>query len=81
VARAAADGTLPLKADGSVDESQLPDSDRIGELENLEHGNKGTLDATLTPGTYVLFCNISEKSGGVTDHHYADGMHTTFTVK
>ena len=76
-----ADGTLPLKADGSVDESQVPDADRVGELEDLERGDKATLDATLTPGTYVLFCNITETSGGVTDHHYADGMHTTFAVK
>jgi len=76
-----ADGNLPLRADGSVDESQIPDADRIGELEDLERGDRATLDTTLTPGTYVLFCNITETSGGVTDHHYADGMHATFTVK
>jgi len=80
VARSA-DGTLPLDASGAVDETQIPATDKLGELEDLERGDKARLDTTLTPGTYVLFCNITEKSGGVTDHHYADGMHTTFTVK
>ncbi len=81
VAKAAADGTLPLAADGTPDESLIPETDFVGELEDMERGDKATLDATLTPGTYVLFCNITEESGGVTDHHYVDGMHTTFTVK
>jgi len=80
VARSAT-GTLPVDADGAVDESQIPESDLVGELEGMGRGDKATLDATLTPGTYVLFCNITETSGGVTDHHYADGMHTTFAVK
>ncbi|MFN8027557.1 MAG: iron uptake transporter permease EfeU [Acidimicrobiia bacterium] len=81
VAKAGADGTLPVGADGTVDEAQIPESDFLGELEDMERGDKATLDVTMTPGTYVLFCNITEESGGVTDHHYVDGMHTTFTVK
>ena len=75
------DGTLPLGSDGAVDEAKIPEAGKLGELEDLEKGDKATLDTTLTPGTYVLFCNITTKSGGVTDSHYADGMHTTFTVK
>lgn len=81
VAKAGADGTLPLGADGTVDETQIPETDFLGELEDMGRGDKATLDLTMAPGNYVLFCNITEESGGVVDHHYADGMHTTFTVK
>jgi len=76
-----ADGNLPVDASGAVDEAQIPTTDKLGELEDLERGDKATLDTTLTPGTYVLFCNIVETNDGVTDSHYADGMHTTFTVR
>jgi high-affinity iron transporter len=81
VARAGTGGTLPLDADGAVDESQIADTDRIGELEDMERGDTAKLDTALTPGAYVLFCNIVDKSGGVTDSHYHDGMYTSFTVK
>jgi hypothetical protein len=30
----------------------------------------------MTPGTYVLFCNIADQTGV----HVAEGMYTTFTV-
>ena len=76
------DDTLPVGADGTVDESQLPEGALLGELEDMEPGDTATLDLEdLTPGSYVLFCNISETHGGVTEHHYAEGMYTPFTVK
>jgi high-affinity iron transporter len=76
------DGTLPLAADGTVDEDRIAEVDRLGELEDLGRGDKAVFAAgTLTPGTYVLFCNVVHTSGGVTERHYAEGMHTTFTVK
>jgi high-affinity iron transporter len=74
--------TLPVDADGAVDESQLPEGALLGELEDMESGDTATLDLKgLTPGSYVLFCNITETSGGVTEHHYKEGMSTPFTVK
>ncbi len=76
------DGTLPVDADGMVDESQLPEGALLGELEDMGRGDKATLDLKgLTPGSYVLFCNIKQTHDGVTEIHYKEGMSTPFTVK
>jgi high-affinity iron transporter len=76
------DGTLPVDADGMVDESQLPEGALLGELEDMGRGDKATLDLKgLTPGSYVLFCNIKQTHDGVTEVHYKEGMSTPFTVK
>lgn len=82
---ALADGTstdLPTKADGSVDESAIPEANLPGEIPefNAHKTKKKSID--LAPGTYVLFCNIvDDEAGGTTLSHYAEGMHTTFVVK
>ena len=39
----------------------------------FEKGDKATLDTTLTPGTYVLFCNMAG--------HFMAGMRTTLVVR
>jgi uncharacterized cupredoxin-like copper-binding protein len=79
VVRTTAGATLPTKADGSVDEEQIPESDKLGEVENLKPKKSGTLTTKLTPGDYVIFCNLTTKdSSGTTYVHYAQGMHQTF---
>lgn len=58
IVRAADVTSLPTKADGSVDESALPDSAKVGEIEHVAAQTKKTESFELTPGHYVAFCNI-----------------------
>ena len=44
----------------------------LGEVSELDPGQTGSLTVDLTPGTYVLFCNIPG--------HFIDGMWTLITV-
>jgi uncharacterized cupredoxin-like copper-binding protein len=67
-------GSLPTTADGEVDEAKLEASgEDAGEIADVEPQDtkEGTLN--LTPGRYVMFCNIPG--------HYAAGMYGTLTVK
>lgn len=74
--------SLPLAADGSVDEDEIPAADVIGEVEEVEPKKTKRFTAKgLTPGTYTLFCNVVTTEGDTTLAHFAEGMHTTFTVR
>ncbi|MEX2100617.1 MAG: cupredoxin domain-containing protein [Acidimicrobiia bacterium] len=74
--------SLPVSADGSVDEEGVSESATIGEVEDVAPKKSKVFKAkALTPGTYTLFCNIVETTGGTLLVHYARGMHTTFTVR
>lgn len=62
---------LPYSENGSkVDEDA---AGHLGEVAELEPGQKGGLTLTLKPGKYILYCNIPG--------HYALGMWTLLTVK
>ena len=59
----------PIKTDGPG----RPNEDAsIGMIEDMKPGTSGRMTLQLKPGTYELFCNVTE--------HYAAGQHTTFTV-
>lgn len=58
------------KADEKVNEDA---AGHLGEVAELEPGDKGALTLTLKPGSYILYCNIPG--------HYALGMWTLLTVK
>lgn len=74
--------TLPIAEDGSVDEAELPEDALLGEAEDVDPKKSATLEVDdITPGTYTLFCNLVEVSGDTSLSHYAQGMHTTFTVR
>jgi uncharacterized cupredoxin-like copper-binding protein len=63
-------GPLPYDAKNSdVDENA---AGSLGEVEERDPGNGGTLTLDLKPGKYVLFCNIPG--------HYMDGMWSVLTV-
>jgi uncharacterized cupredoxin-like copper-binding protein len=64
---------LPLTAAGIVDD-QVPhtDFDHLAEAEGIEMGQQKSMTVTLSPGTYVLYCNM--------DGHYLGGMSATFRV-
>lgn len=73
---------LPTDADGAVDEAQIPEEDFIGEIEEFPNGEQRTATFDLEPGTYVLFCNITEtEDDGEVESHFVEGMATTLTVE
>ena len=73
VARVGGNASLPLRGDGlTVDEERI----QAATLVTLEPGAPGLrreVDLHLTPGRYVLFCNMSG--------HYLGGMHTDLVVR
>jgi plastocyanin len=72
--------SLPLAADQTVDEGKLPKGAFIGEIEAFPAKQTCTGTFTLSPGRYVLFCNILEQEAGVEENHFQKGMRTTVTV-
>jgi len=66
---------LPTEANGDVDEEKLDESkaaEEVGEIADVEPGDTKSEEFELTPGKYVMFCNIPG--------HYAQGMYGTLTV-
>jgi uncharacterized cupredoxin-like copper-binding protein len=60
---------MPLQMDGP---GQPNEEAAQGMIEDLEPGASGRMTLRLTPGMYVLFCNIPG--------HYAAGQHTMLRV-
>lgn len=94
IVRVANADALPTKADGSVDEDKIPETDKVGEIETLGARSSKSKTFELSSGTYVAFCNLIDNmmgsgssmmngagmgSGGHV--HFASGMHVTFTVR
>ena len=71
---------LPTKDDGSVDEEGAG-VELIDEIEEFAGGGSEEITVNLAAGKYVLFCNLVEEEDGEPDSHYAEGMHTGFTVE
>jgi uncharacterized cupredoxin-like copper-binding protein len=66
-----ADGQLPyVAAEYRVDEEA---AGHLGEVSELDPGQTGSLTLDLTPGKYILFCNIPA--------HFMNGMWTVVTVQ
>jgi uncharacterized cupredoxin-like copper-binding protein len=62
---------LPAKkGNNQVDEKA---AGSVGEVSELKPGKSGTLKVTLTPGSYILYCNVAG--------HYKRGMWSILTVK
>jgi len=66
---------LPTDANGEVDEEKLEQegAEELGEIEEVEPGETGSKEFDLTPGKYVMICNLPG--------HYAQGMYGSLTVK
>ena len=71
---------LPKDADGALDESKLAEGALIGEIEEMAPTQLCEGNFALQAGSYVLVCNVVEEEGGTKEAHFAEGMHTTFTV-
>jgi hypothetical protein len=70
---------LPTSADGSVDEEGTG-VESVGEIGEFPVGQTRSTTFTLSPGSYVLFCNVVKTEGSETLVHYKLGMRTAFTV-
>ena len=60
---------MPMKMSGP---GRPVESAAQGMIADMGHGGTGKMTMKLTPGTYMLFCNVPG--------HYASGQHTLFTV-
>jgi plastocyanin len=82
VVRATDPASLPLAADGTVDEEKLPEGAFVGEIEAFpaKQTCPGTFE--LAAGSYALFCNILEtEADGAKENHYANGMRARFEAR
>ena len=69
------------RAVGDVDEEAIPESGKAGEAGDVPAGKQVTKSFDLSPGTYVMFCNIDTKNAdGSVTNHFQEGMHATVTV-
>jgi len=65
---------LPTESNGGVDEEKLDEiAEEQGEVADVAGGETKSGNFELTPGKYVIFCNLPG--------HYAQGMYGTLTVK
>jgi uncharacterized cupredoxin-like copper-binding protein len=62
---------LPTDEGGDVDEAG-EGVEHVDEIEDITAGSTESLTVNLDAGSYVLICNLPG--------HYAQGMHTGFTV-
>ena len=66
--------TLPTEANGEVNEEKMDKiAESAGEIADVEPGESKSNEFNLTPGKYVIFCNLPG--------HYAQGMYGTLTVE
>jgi hypothetical protein len=73
--------SLPTKPDGSVDEDQIPKSNKVGETGNVKAGKTKAKTLKLSAGSYILFCNIIDtQPDGSQISHFAKGMYTTINA-
>jgi len=72
---------LPTDESGSVVEEQIVIGE-VGEIEDIESQSSKAKTFRLKPGTYVLFCNITEEEeSGELESHFKEGMYSTLIVK
>ena len=87
VMRAASADALPKvsiageRSVGAIDEAAVSAADTIGETGDVKAQGHSTKRFDLTPGTYVLFCNIDSKNAdGTVTNHFQRGMSAVLTV-
>lgn len=64
---------LPTGSDGGVEEKLHEAAEENGDIADIGPGETGSGTFDLTPGNWVMFCNIPG--------HYAQGMYGSVTVK
>jgi uncharacterized cupredoxin-like copper-binding protein len=67
---------------GALDEEAIAETDLMGEAGDVAPGQKVTKHFKLTPGDYVIFCNIDDAAAdGTVTNHFKSGMHATLTIR
>lgn len=70
------------RAAGDVDEEAIPEQDKAGEMGDVAPGKTVSKNFELTPGNYVMFCNIDNpQPDGTVINHFQRGMHASFAVQ
>jgi uncharacterized cupredoxin-like copper-binding protein len=70
------------RAVGDVDEEAISKANTIGETGDVKAGKTVIRTFKLTPGTYVMFCNIDNNNAdGTVTNHFQHGMTATLTVQ
>ena len=64
---------LPLQRDGLTVNEEAPGIDLLDEAGGIDIDDRETLDLRLTPGQYVMYCNL--------EGHYLGGMHAALIVR
>jgi uncharacterized cupredoxin-like copper-binding protein len=64
---------LPLQGDGLTVDEEGAGVHLLDEAEGLDIDDRQNLDLRLTPGRYVLYCNL--------EGHYLGGMYAALTVR
>jgi len=72
--------SLPTGEDGAFDE-EGDGVTVVDEIEDIASGTTQDLTVDLEAGSYVLVCNIVDDADDPPESHYAEGMHTGFTVE
>lgn len=70
-------GDIPV-VEGRVPEDEI---DFVDEIEPFTAGSTASIVIDLSPGRYLLLCNIAEIEDGELESHYELGMRTRFTVR
>jgi uncharacterized cupredoxin-like copper-binding protein len=63
---------LPLQSDGLTVNEEALGVELVDETDGLDIDDRQTLDLRLTPGHYVMYCNL--------EGHYLGGMYAALTV-
>src|SRR5262245_36862226 len=71
---------LPTETNGSYEENG-PGTELLDEIELVPSGESRDLGIDLTPGHYVLICNMVHQEGDELEVHYQLGMRTNFSVE
>jgi uncharacterized cupredoxin-like copper-binding protein len=72
----------PDRAVGDVNEEAIPENAKMGETGDVKPGQTVVKTFHLTPGTYVMFCNIDDKNpDGTVLNHFHQGMAATITAQ
>lgn len=69
---------LPTRDDGTVDTGAAGVS-QVGVREAFEGSSSGVWN--LSPGAYVLICNLESEVDGERVAHYSEGMYAAFNVE
>ena len=70
------------RAVGDVNEEAIPESAKMGETGDVKPGKTVVKTFELSPGTYVMFCNVDDKApDGTVVNHFHQGMAATISAQ